>query len=355
MKIGLVTQFNWINYGNRLQNWATDFVLKKMGHDVVSLVYSPDRALIGLNGFMKAFPLTPLGKRMRKFRAFTKKHLKTKYINLVSIKKLRKMFANNGSEELDCVIIGSDQTWNPKYIVNSDKNFARFVEKEKRMSYSTSFGVSVLPEKNVEDFKLGLSEIKNISVREKAGSKLVEELTGKACPVHLDPSMMISKAQWAEATKDLDNTPKEKYIFCYFLQINSEYRKWVKALAKRHNLKIVDINKYGNKHFSSDPFEFVKLIQNAALVCTNSFHGHAFSICLERPFVSFPTTASTNSRVKTILDLTGLEGRNYKTIKEEEIFELDYAPVTPIIEKEREKALEYLTKSLEEIKGNKNA
>ncbi len=352
MKIGLVTQFNWINYGNRLQNWATDFVLKKMGHEVISLVYSPDRALIGLNGFMKAFPITPLGKRMRKFRAFTKKHLETKFINLVSIKKLKKLFGSNGSQELDCVVIGSDQTWNPKYIVNSDKNFARFVDKEKRMSYSSSFGVSVLPEKNVEDFRLGLSEIKNISVRETSGSKLVEQLTGKACPVHLDPSMMISKQQWAEATAHIDNTPKEKYIFCYFLQINREYRNWVKALAKRHNLKIVDINKYGTKHFSADPFEFVKLIQNAELVCTNSFHGHAFSICLEKPFVSFPPTASTNSRVKTILELTGLEQRNYKVIKEEDLFNIDYARISPIIEKERVCALEYLKKSLEEIRGN---
>lgn len=355
MHVGLVTQLNFINYGNRLQNYATDLILKNLGHEVTSLVYSPARALIVLNEVMKAFPITPLGKRMRKFRAFTKGYINTRYINNVSVKRLKELYGTNGEDPLDCVVIGSDQTWNPKYIVNSDKNFARFVDKERRMSYSTSFGVSVLPEKNVEDFKLGLGEIKNISVRETAGSKLVEQLIGKQCPVHLDPSMMISRSQWAEVTKDINNTPKEKYIFCYFMQINRPYRKWVKALAKKHNLKIVDINKYGSKYFSADPLEFVKLIQNATLVCTNSFHGHAFSICLEKPFVSFPTTVSTNSRVKTILKLTNLESRNYKTIKEEEIFNIDYQPITPIVERERKKAIEYLTKSLNEMKGIQNA
>ena len=355
MHIGLVTQLNFINYGNRLQNYATDLILKDLGHEVTSLVYSPARALIVLNEVMKIFPITPLGKRMRKFRAFTKGYIKTKYINNVSIKKLKALYGTNGSEPLDCVIMGSDQTWNPKYIVNSDKNFGRFVDKEKRMSYSTSFGVSVLPQKNVEDFKRGLGEIKHISVRETAGSKLVEQLTGKQCPVHLDPSLMISKSKWAEVTADVNNTPTEKYIFCYFMQMNVEYRKWVKKLAKKHGLKIVDINKYGNKYFSADPREFVKLIQNATLVCTNSFHGHAFSICLEKPFVSFPTTVSTNSRVKTILKLTNLEHRNYKTIKEEEIFNIDYSQITPVVERERAKAIEYLTKSLADIKGNSNA
>ena len=152
MKIGLVTQFNFFNYGNRLQNWATDVVLRELGHDVVSLVYSPSRALIPLNCIMKAFPLLPFGRRMKKFRAFTRANLNTKYINVDSIKKLKNIYGENGTSPLDAVVIGSDQTWNPAFMFNSDKNFARFVDKSKRMTYSTSFGISVLPQKYVEDF-----------------------------------------------------------------------------------------------------------------------------------------------------------------------------------------------------------
>ncbi|MBR6548891.1 MAG: hypothetical protein IKT68_05030, partial [Clostridia bacterium] len=47
---------------------------------------------------------------------------------------------------------------------------------------------------------------------------------------------------------------------------------------------------------------------------------------------------STNSRITTILKLTGLEHRNYQTINPEEIFDLNYETITPTIEKEREKA-----------------
>lgn len=355
MKIGLITQLNFINYGNRLQNWATDAVLKDLGHEVVSLVYSPDRALVLFNEITKAFPITPVGKRMRRFRAFTKHNINTKYINNLSTAQLTKLYGTNGKTPLDCVIIGSDQTWNPKYIVNSNKNFARFVDKEKRISYSTSFGVSVLPKRCIPNFTRGLNEIKSISVRETAGSKIVEELTGKDCPVHLDPTLLISKEKWEEASASSELTPKEKYIFCYFLKNCRSYKKYIKKLAKQNNLKIINVNKYGSKYFTADPFDFINLIKNAELVCTSSFHGHALSIALEKPFVSFAGPSSTNSRISTILKLAGLEQRNYKLIKEEDIFKVDYGRVTPIIKQERQRAIDYLKDSIGEIEGNQNA
>ena len=355
MKIGLITQLNFFNYGNRLQNWATDAILKDLGHDVISLVYSPNSALIPVNSIMKAFPLTPLGKRMRKFRKFTKKNLKTQYINLISVKKLTKLYGTGGETPLDCGVIGSDQTWNPKYIVNSDKNFARFVDKDKRMSYSTSFGISVLPKKNIPDFTKGLNEIKNISVRETSGSAIVEKLTGQACPVHLDPTLLISKERWSKASNESVLLPKEKYIFCYFLKNSRNYKKWIKKCSKANGLKIIDANKYFSKYFSADPFEFIKLIENAELVCTSSFHGHALSIALEKPFISFAGPASTNSRISTILNLTGLTNRNYKLIKNEDVFKIDYSQVTPIIEHERQRAIDYLKNSIQEIEGKTNA
>ena len=46
--------------------------------------------------------------------------------------------------------------------------------------------------------------------------------------------------------------------------------------AKEHNLKIVNVNNYNTKYFSTDPLGFVKLLMNAEFVCTSSFHGHAF-------------------------------------------------------------------------------
>lgn len=356
MKIGIITQHNHTNYGNRLQNLAIDQIVKDLGHTPISLVVSPSKFLICLNKIAKVFRIFPLSRRMNNFMRFTKEKIETRDIDNFSIKKLTETYGQNGSCPLDCAMVGSDQTWNPSFIINPNKVFARFVPEEKRMSFSTSLGVSKLPEKCKPVFAKALSEIPHISVREESGAKIVEELTGNPCTVLLDPTLILSKKKWEElATHSPVEVPKQKYIFSYFLAYNRTYRKYVKNLAKKNNLKIVNINKYTSKYFYSDPLAFVKLIQNAELVCTNSFHGHAFSVCLEKPFVSFPVVKSTNSRTKTLLNLTGIgDSRNYQTISDENLFSLDYSSVTKNVESERHKAFSFLTSSFNKIKGENN-
>ena len=311
--------------------------------------------MIGFYPFLKAFgwfPLfQPINKRVKTFKAFTKKYLpNTRVIDSVSLKELTSTYSSAGTNPLDFVLIGSDQVWNPSYIVNYGKVFASFVEKEKRRSFATSFGVSKIPKNKISKFIKGLSEIPFISTRETAGAELVMSLTSKPCPTLLDPTLVLNKADWVNITNDIVDTPKEKYILCYFLTGKSAYRKWVKSYAKENGLKIVNINDVRTKYFHANPLEFIKLILNATLVCTDSFHGHALSICLEKPFVSFHTKKSTSSRIETILKLTGLEERNYLYLRDDKVLNIDYTSITPILDKEREVAYAYLNKVL--TKGN---
>ncbi len=355
MKLGLLTQFNYINYGNRLQNFATQEVLKNLGHEVKSLVFSPSRFIMGFYPFIKALGFLPayskIKKRINSFERFTKEYLpNTEIIDNIPLKKLQEKYGAKGQEELDLLVVGSDQVWNPYYIVNYDKVFAKFVDKEKRRSFSTSFGVSEIPKKYHKLYKSGLNEIPFISTRETAGAKLVEYFTGKACETLVDPTLMLDKNQWEEYTKDIKMPLNEKYIFCYFLTGKPAYRKWVKSYAKEKGLKIVNVNDLRTKYFYTSPLEFIKLILNAELVCTDSFHGHALSIRLEKPFVSFHTKKSTSSRIKTILKLTGLEERDYLYLRQDKILDIDYSKVTPIINSAVDKAYSYLYTAIGEEK-----
>jgi hypothetical protein len=55
------------------------------------------------------------------------------------------------------------------------------------------------------------------------------------------------------------------------------------------------------------------------------------------------------SRLQTILKLTDLESRNFQTINEKDIFQINYTERTPKIEKERLKAIKYLKNALTKI------
>ena len=92
------------------------------------------------------------------------------------------------------------------------------------------------------------------------------------------------------------------------------------------------------------PADFLSLFANADFVVTNSFHGLAFSINLERDFVVVPRN-EFNSRIESLLTLTNLQERLVSTenaaLAESEK-PIDYGKVNTRLEEERQKAKGYI-------------
>lgn len=347
MNVGIVTLYDFFNHGNRLQNYALEKTLKNLGHKPLSLAIASKRWLPFCYGLTRIFPFISTTRRLIRSMKFTKIDLNSKNITNIGFKKLKKYF----DENLDCVIVGSDQVFNPAYILDSDKMFLRFAPKERRIAYSASFGISALPERYNNDFICGLNDMNYISIRENEGAKIVKDLTKKDVPVVVDPTMLLCKEDWEAFVEDVPEKriPKHKYLLTYFLGPEKEYKQKVKEIAEHFGLKIININTLGDKYFDVDSKVFVSLIKNATLVCTNSFHGHALSIILEKPLVSFPSVKSKNSRIKTLLQLAGLEQRHYERLKYEDMLSLDYSDVRERVDVQRQKGLGFLKEAFSKI------
>ncbi len=341
MKVSIVTIYDYFNHGNRLQNYALEKSLEKLGCEAETLAIAPKKIMPFCFSLACAFPIMPVTLRLARSKKFTKQNLNSKDITKTSIKKL-------SESSIDYAIVGSDQVFNPKYIIDIDKTFLKFVPSEKRLAYAASFGISKLPESLEEPFKEGLNGIKGISIRESQGAEIVKNLTGRDVPVIADPTFLLTKQDWEKfgESATLKKKPKKKYILTYFLLPKKEYKQKVKGLSKKYGLKVININNFFDGYCSATPQEFIQLLKGAALVCTNSFHGHALSILLEKPFVSFPSVKSTGSRIKTLLGITGLEGRNYQVLTEDKLFEIDYTNTREKIKIEREKGFEFLKNAL---------
>ena len=262
-----------------------------------------------------------------------------------------------GSQEFDDVVTAANFLYevydgNPGFVENPNLKFALFADGDKCMAYSASFGVSNIKKNKVEVFKKGLNHTKYISVREFRGKDLVKELVDKDAQVVLDPTLLLKKYEWQEYAKHVENLP-EKYLLTYGFNLPKAFREYVDNVAKKYGLEVVNINKFSNKFTTSTAQEFIDILLNASLICTNSFHGHDLSIALEKPFVSFPPKKSYDSRVSSILKIAGLEGRNYQQLKDEDLFRLDYEPVNKRLDAEREKSFNFLKNSLDSIIGNK--
>lgn len=249
-------------------------------------------------------------------------------------------------------ICGSDQIWNPNFSFNFDVDFLTFAGKSQSIAYSPSFGISELPEKFKLDYSKWINSFEHLSVRETAGAKIIKELTNRDAVVLVDPTMMLSKDEWLKVAKMPSWKSDKKYILTYFLGNKDEETEIrINKIAIENDLEIINLMDISSKKvYCVDPSEFIALINNAELMCTDSFHGIVFSLIMKTNFMLFnrkDKEISMNSRLETLLSKFDMQSRLDKNITDDkQIFNTDFSNVDKVINTEKEKAINYLKNAL---------
>lgn len=367
MKIGIVTVTGYFNYGNRLQNFAVQKVMKSLELtpetiEVINTLSKKEKikqtVLLGIsllfsekvvdkynaNKIIKKIYIKKIDRvRERRIYDWSKKNIVNSKLKIIDINipiQLDKSF--------DYFVTGSDQVWNPHHIIHHQNYFLNFTKKEKRIAYAASFGINAIPAKYKEDYTKYLNEMNYLSVREDAGQKIIKDLTGRNSEVLIDPTMMLDKAEWLKVSSKPKCMPKKKYLLTYVLgNQTEEFKEFIFKLAKEKNLEILNLLNPSNKDIHCvDPGEFVYLINEADVMITDSFHGAVFSILMETPFVIFERQdkeVSMNSRIDTLVSTFKMESRLSTHIKSiDDVYNIDFSHIDRILEHEREKAINYL-------------
>ena len=373
-KIGIITITDYLNYGNRLQNYATQELLKSLGFEVESIVNYPVKVeddSLGLKkrivNALKQNPLTIFKKGFDKiqerlnskkyhigqkakeqsFRKYNKKHIdETDYVVTTN-----EIPTDLGSL-YDYFVVGSDQIWNPNIRYGSAVDFLTFAPAEKRIALSPSFGVSSIAPKFEERYTKWLNEMAFLSVRERAGAELIKKLTGREAPVLIDPTLMLSPEQWLKVAETARKKPKSKYLLTYFIgALSSKRKKALREIASKNNLEIVHLKNLDDfERYDANPGEFIDYIHSAELICTDSFHSVIFSMQMRKPFLIFDRegkSAPMSSRIDTLLSTFDFKDRKYSnnTIPEK-VLEIDYSGFEERLIIEREKVYDYLNNAL---------
>ena len=348
MRVGIVTINDNNNYGNRLQNYAVQEVLKKLNCEPITLKNEPPC------NFKRKY-IYRLFKRIAK--KILKKVKKTERLdhflefnkNINFSDKRITTFTN--LNYLDFCITGSDQVWNYNFARLSDVDLLENISPSKRIAYSASFGVSELPIKYHNKVKNALKDYKAISTREDAGKKIIKDiLPNKKVEVLIDPTMMLDSKSWDKVAKKPKQLKNKKYILNYFLgNLSDERKNEINRIAKENKCDVINLLDKNSPFYHTGPSEFLYLEKNAFLICTDSFHSCVFSILYNRPFIVFEredNIKSMNSRIDTLLNKLKLQNRVYKGKINDELLNHDYSKSYEILEKEREKTINFLTNSL---------
>lgn len=354
MKIGIVSIFDNNNLGNRLQNYAMTKLLADYGCANITLknqYYIGKRRILRALPFSESYALNRLLGMRRKanFVRFTCDYIpfsrKCYWFDLEE--------SGPGTAACQLYCAGSDQVWNPLFGRSGMFNYLGFAERDRTFSYAASFGIDRIPVEYVENVRKGLNHMKFISVREDAGKRIVEELTGRTdVYVHVDPTMLLTAEEWDKVSKKPKQRIPEKYILTYFLgDVSEARRKNIERKANEMGCEIIELMDENGLFYNNGPSEFVYLIKHAAMVCTDSFHGSIFSFLYERPLAIFDRKGGENmsSRLVTFSSKFGLQGCMARGDELPEIsMTPDYSKGFAALETERESSKAYLDMVFEE-------
>ena len=315
MRIGVYTHPLHLNYGGILQAYALQRVLQDMGHDAVYIEWMPyNYRLASLKIYLWRFLLKIF--RNRAVIVFLEIK-RNRFYNKIS------KFAKNNivilpigdlqEQDIDTLIVGSDQIWRPLYISNIEDAYLGFAKDwdVRRIAYAASFGVADWSEYSEEQTVVCRNlaqKFDAISVREDSGVDLCHNYLGVDAKHVLDPTMLVDIKHYICHINSCKKLYPERMCLAYILDEADDKLTVLNSVAKCQDYNVlqwknIDIPSLKNPTVE----EWLKGFHDAEFVFTDSFHGCVFSIIFNKPFIAFGNEGRGMARFNSLLKMFGLE------------------------------------------------
>jgi hypothetical protein len=292
----------------------------------------------------------------KRFLANSSKYLKLSSRRYSSLNELQ-----SAPPDSDIYMTGSDQVWggisclsyDSAYFLNWGANNIR------RLAYAASFGNSDMNDDRKQACIKYLSRYDGLTVREKSAKIYLEQLNIKNVKQVLDPTLLLTKDVWLKVVERecCKKRIRGEYILIYQRRPNKMIDQYAKDVSERMGLPLYRISADFNQLFRPGKLiflpnfrEFVNAIANASLIITDSFHGTAFAINMNVPFIDI-LPERTATRILSLLELCGLEKRVVRDMKDFGILseEINFEKTNKLISMERDRSINILKDMIGEL------
>lgn len=367
MKVAVITRHAITNYGSLLQAVATQRLVENLGYacEVIDYIREDETYQNQERTLLKCKPAFNGSAMKRAMYLALRQHasvksgekfetMRKKYLHLTRwYSKLSQL--EQDKPQADVYMTGSDQVWGPVMDGTYDSAYCLSftADSDCRIAFAASFGRTKFTQETEAFYKKWLSRYEAIAVREDSAVQLLNSWGLQAKQV-IDPTLMLDSAYWGRLTTDI----KKKYILVYQIHNDKKLDRYAKAAAKRVGLPLVRVSasfhqcvRGGKFKFCPDIGVFLSYIKNAQCLITDSFHGTAFALNFNTPFVEV-LPGETSTRNMSILRLTGLTDR---ILKDENNVDLAFKPIdfthaNEVLTEKRKESLSILNEMLGEAK-----
>lgn len=357
------------NYGGTLQNWALQQVLKRMGHEPITLRFPAEYQGMSTSRYwLRVYPeqlvryiahrllgrkydkpelIGQWRKRIVGMERFVTEHINvTDFLPNLTMDDVRRY-------GVEALVVGSDQIWRPVMYDVVKYYFCGFAKDSSipRIAYAPSIALYKWPHKEEVTAQLRelIKQFAALSVRESSSVPLLKENLGVDAKWVLDPTMLLTKVDYIDLCESVPLN-REPFVFAYFLDITSAKNDLAVKVAEKLGCSIRYLT--AGKVAAGDTIEkWLANFRDARYVVTDSFHGTIFSILFNNNFFSIYNMIRGKARMDNLRILTGL---NDCFVSEEDIpdllieddNEINYSMVEEKINNMRLFSIDYLEHNL---------
>lgn len=331
MKVSLITRHAAINYGSLLQTIATQRSIESLGYECSVIDYvREDEGIWTIEKTLLASKPEWNGSALKRFlylamrqpsSVIAGKRFKAERERYLSLTRRYSSYDDLAGDppEADVYMTGSDQVWgpvargvyDPAYMLGFAPGGAR------KVAYAASFGKNHLDAGATREMRERLASYDAISVRE---DMAVEQLREWGIPSEqvLDPTLLLGADEWRALSRESGDSPGGGSPYALIYQIHNDrlLSSYAERAAEHLGLPLVRVSPYlhqigrsGKLRYLPSAGRFIDLLANASCLITDSFHGTAFAISFNVPFVEVLPDTGTTGRAMSLLRMTGLQSR----------------------------------------------
>lgn len=358
MKLAILSMQRVVNFGSVLQAWSLREMVREVTGvqaDFLDVENSPaleslcERLEAREHGVPGCYSRSLLqrGKRW----CFTRLSAWNKKLIRAFMRDELGLGSGNGAACYDCVIIGSDEVFNHAAGVRLQLH-GEVRQTSCVITYAASCGsakAEYIQREDLPRVRQAMSHFSAISVRDEGTARYVGKLYDGLLEHHMDPVLM-GKLHTRKARKVWLKGYLLVYAYGHRIHKPEEIAA-IRAFAKEKGLKTVAV---GGSQFWCDlyipasPMRLLDWFANADYVVTDTFHGAIFSVITRRKFAVLIRPSNYN-KLRSLLEELGLVERwatDLARLGECLDKDIDYDAVDGILNRERQRAREYLKEQL---------
>ena len=380
MKIAILTLRGEFNYGNILQTYALQKVLKAIGEDVQVLnrrTNYPTKKLflIRIISILKCIIRRYLlGQRNIVVNSpFAEDYIihedqcidnsalidfTNKYLNVTKpFRNTHELSVYAQKQKFDCYVVGSDQVWREGYTPRIEDFFLGFLPETstcKKIAYAASFGTNKSP---ISKEKLNIcsqlaKRFDAISVREKSAIDFVKQNFDLNAIHVLDPTLLLDVDDYRFLITPSDDVDSHFCLSSYILDDSEEKNMIIseceEILQTKRNSFFTCNHEGGKRSHLKSISKWLSIFKRSDFIITDSFHGCVFSIIFKKNFIVIANRMRGIDRFESILNLLSLQDRlvlsseDFENRKSILLQPIDYSLVNTILEQEKVRSLKFL-------------